>query len=499
MRSFNLWILDGADSIGGNKIALTSEGEGLFLDFGVNMRKKRAYEVSYRVLAIANKMFYHLYSEILPRIRGIYRSDLIELDERVKEMLANQPELSIQAALISHAHIDHYGAIGFLSNEITVAVSNSMKTMIEAMAESSSYDIEGEIFRLRDRREERREEARRTCEIFEEGKHVSNIPFNVKTYPVDHSVPAAFGFLIEDASLAYTGDIRIHGPRRDLTEKFLEKIRGVDYLLIEGTRIDTSTNISEENVFKRIEEYVAEKPDKFACIIVSSTDLDRVRSIFEIAERLGRVPILSPRLIYLIDKLMETESKIALPSLKNACIYFERRSLYGGGYDLSPRHYRRWMREVYESRLDGKKDGELKKAEEVSKGQDKYILIANNLDYVLEIAQIRPEPGSRLIVSTSEPHDEEQEISWGKFLEWVDLLRLDLRIAHSSGHADRESILRMIEEVDPKVIIPIHTERPYEFQRLKRLGYIKCNVILPNINGSLSWDRAHGNLNKLDH
>jgi len=157
------------------------------------------------------------------------------------------------------------------------------------------------------------------------------------------------------------------------------------------------------------------------------------------------------------------------------------------------------MREVYESRLDGKKDGELKKAEEVSKDQDKYILIANNLDYVLEIAQIRPEPGSRLIVSTSEPHDEEQEISWGKFLEWVDLLRLDLRIAHSSGHADRESILRMIEEVDPKAIIPIHTERPYEFQRLKRLGYIKCNVILPNINGSLSWDRAHGNLNKLDH
>ncbi|HDD56390.1 MAG TPA: exonuclease, partial [Nitrososphaeria archaeon] len=74
MRSFNLWILDGADSIGGNKIALTNEGEGLFLDFGVNMRKKRAYEVSYRVLAIANKMFYHLYSEILPRIRGIYRS-----------------------------------------------------------------------------------------------------------------------------------------------------------------------------------------------------------------------------------------------------------------------------------------------------------------------------------------------------------------------------------------------------------------------------------------
>jgi len=96
------------------------------------------------------------------------------------------------------------------------------------------------------------------------------------------------------------------------------------------------------------------------------------------------------------------------------------------------------MREVYESRLDGRRDGVLRKAEEVSKDQGKYILIANSLDYVLELAQIRPEPGSRLIVSTSEPHDEEQEISWGKFLEWVDLLRLDMRMAHSSGHADKD-------------------------------------------------------------
>jgi len=482
----NLWILDGADSIGGNKIALTRDGEGLFLDFGVNMKRKRAYEVSYRVLAIANKMFYHLYSEILPRIRGIYRPDLIELDERVREMLADQPELIIQAALISHAHMDHYGAIGFLSNEIAVAVSNSMRAMIEAMAESSSYDIEGEIFRLRDRRGEKKEEIQRTCELFEEGKHVSNIPFKVKTYPVDHSVPAAFGFLIEDASLAYTGDIRIHGPRRDLTEKFLEKVRGVDYLLIEGTRIDTSTNISEENVLKRIEEYVAEKPEKFACVMVSSTDLDRVRGIIEIAKRLGRIPILSPRLTYLIDKLTEIESKIALPSLKDACIYFERRSLRGGGYELSPRHYRRWMRMVYESRLDGRRDGELKKADEISKDQSKYILIANSLDYVLELAQIRPEPGSRLIVSTSEPHDEEQEISWGKFLEWVDLLRLDMRTAHSSGHADRESIIRIIEEVDPRAVIPIHTEKPYEFQRLRRIGDIRCEIILPHVSKSLT-------------
>jgi len=474
-------ILDGINSIGGNKIALIRNDEGILLDFGVNMKKKREYILGYRALTIANKLYYYLYSEILPRIEGLYREDLLELDERVREVLKERKRLEIQMCIISHAHIDHYGAAGFLSKEIKISVSNSMRTMMEAMIEASAtLDIDGEIFSMRDRRTGRRgERIQRNVESFEEGSKIPEAPFNVLPYPVDHSLPASFGFIVEDASLAYTGDIRRHGLFREFTDRFVQKARDVEYLLTEGTRVDSSIRVSEEEVSREIRSYVNEKKDKLTCIVVSPTDMDRLRDLTKLAEELGKKLVICPKIVHLIDKLNDSETKIALPSLKDAGIYFERRSLGGGGYDIESTHYRGWLKKIYRDRIDGKREGDLVKPDEIRRNQEKYILVMSGLDYVLELAQIKPKPGSRIIVSTSEPHDEEQEIEWSKFERWVRLLRLDLRNVHSSGHADRESLIEIINEINPRKLIPVHTENPHEFQRLFKLGDIGCEVILP--------------------
>ena len=476
--------MDGALSIGGNKIALTSRDDGILLDFGVNMRRKRDYLLGYRALVIANKLYYYLYSEILPKIRGIYREDLVELDERAKTALEKADELRASTCIISHGHADHYGAAGFLSNNIAIAMSNSMKTIIESMIESSAaLDIEVEIFQQKDRR--RGEKLKRRFKGFEEETRIPDISFSVIPYPVDHSLPAAFGFLIEEASLAYTGDIRMHGLFKHLTKRFIEKVQGVEYLMIEGTRISSSIRVSEEEVSREIERFIEEKPGKLISIIVSPTDIDRLRDIFRISERLERKLVISPKIAYLIDKLASSETKITLPSMKNVFIYFERRSLKGDGYDLKSAHYRSWLKNVYLNRIDGKMEGELIKPDQISKDQGSYIFMMSGLDYILELAQIRPEPGSRVIVSTSEPHDEEQEIEWSRFERWIDLLRLDLRHVHSSGHADRESLLEIINGVNPKKLIPIHTVDHQEFERLRKAGDIRCDVIFPKIGEAI--------------
>ena len=479
MPTLQLDILDGINSIGGNKIALTGKGEGILLDFGVNIKKKREYVLGYRALTIANKLYYYLYSEILPRARGLYREDLMELDDRLNTLLGDVKEIDVQMCVFSHAHVDHYGAAGFLSKEIAIAVSNSMKTMMEAMLESSSLDIEGEIFSMRDRRSKKSERYERKVSIFEEGAEIPEAPFRIIPYPVDHSIPASFGFLVEEASLAYTGDLRKHGLLNELTERFAENVRDVDYLLIEGTRIDSSIKVPEHEVSREIRNYAKEKVDKLTCVIMSPTDVDRLRDLIKVAWELGKKPVICPRIAYLIDKLSDSKTKIAIPSLKDVGIYFERRSLTGGGYDLKSVNYRSWLKKTYLDRVDGRRAGELVKPDEIAERQDRYFFIMSGLDYILELVQIRPKPGSRIIVSTSEPHDEEQEIEWSKFERWVHLLRLDLRNVHSSGHADRESLIEIINEINPGKIIPIHTENPYEFQRLLKLGEIKCPVILP--------------------
>lgn len=481
MPAFELRVLDGADCVGGNKIAVSSGGDAVLLDFGINLKRKRDYLLGYRALTVANTLYYYLYSGILPRIRGIYRDDLVGLDERVGEILEKGEPVEVSMCIFSHAHRDHYGASGFLSDKIMMAMSRSMRTIMEAMLESSAASgIEAEIFEVRNRIEERREPRERSIAIFEEYSSIPSAPFHVTPCPIDHSIPAAFSFVIEDLSLAYTGDIRRHGALKSLTDRFIERAAGVEYLIIEGTRIDSSIMIREDEVIQDIRRYLEDKVGKLACIIVSPADVDRVRSIIQLSEELGRIPVLCPRAAHLIDRLAESGTKIPLPDLRGAGIYFERRSLTGGGYDLESQHYRGWLRKMYADRLDGRKPGALVKAEEISKKQGDYLLILGGLDQVLELAQVRPRPGSGLVVSTSEPHDEEQEIEWARFERWVNLLRLDLRIAHSSGHADRETLIEIINEIRPRVLIPVHTESPQEFQRLAEAGEISCEVLLPS-------------------
>lgn len=482
MPASKLRILDGASCIGGNKIVLELGGDSALLDFGINMKRKREYALGYRALTIANKLYYYLYSEILPKVSGIYRSDLLKLDERVRDLLEKGEGVNASLCVVSHAHVDHYGSIGFLSEEIKLAVSRSMKTIMEtALETSAAYDVESEVFRMRDRSSKGSDRLERRVEVFEEGSKIGGAPFRLVPHPIDHSIPASFGFLAEDLSLAYTGDIRRHGILRSLTDEFVRKIEGVDYLLIEGTRIDSSIRVPEEEVSAEIKRYVVEKGDKLVCVITSPTDIDRIRDLIKLSEEVGRIPVVCPRSAYLIDRLMASKTRIKLPDLSNVGIYFERRSLGGGGYELASQHYRPWLRRVYSDRLDGRRPGFLVKSEDVARRQERYLMILNGLDYVLELAQIKPRPGSRVIVSTSEPHDEEQEIEWSKFERWINLLRLDLRIAHSSGHADRETLIEIIEEVKPRKIIPIHTENPYEFQRLARIGEIKSEVLIPEV------------------
>ncbi len=480
MPPLELRVLDGADCIGGNKIAVSSGG-AVLLDFGINIKRKRECLLGYRALAVANMLYYYLYSGILPRIKGVYREDLVALDERVKAVLGRGEPIEASLCIFSHAHRDHYGASGFLSSGIKLAMSRSMKTIMETMLESSAVSgIEAEVFEMKNRGGEGPGARERPIIIFEENSKIPGAPFNIIPHPIDHSIPAAFGFVIEDLSMAYTGDIRRHGPLKSLTDKFIERAKGVDYLIIEGTRIDSSIIVREDEVIWEIRRYVEEKEGKLACVIVSPADVDRIKSIIRLSEELGRTPVLCPRAAYLIDRLAESGTKIPLPDLRSAGIYFERRSLTRGGYDLESQHYRGWLKRTYADRLDGRKPGTLVKAEEISERQEDYLLILGGLDQILELAQMRPRPSSGLVVSTSEPHDEEQEIEWAKFERWVNLLRLDMRIAHSSGHADRETLIEIINEIGPRILIPVHTENPQEFHRLAEAGELRCEVFLPS-------------------
>ncbi|MEM1584251.1 MAG: MBL fold metallo-hydrolase [Nitrososphaerota archaeon] len=478
----SICLLGGAGEIGGNKILLHEKEWAILLDFGLSLKKRREYEIGYGFERTNRILKNYLLVGILPKINGIYREDLM-LDEG---LISSERAFSIDCCIVSHGHLDHYGAVTFLKMETPIAVSKSMKALIEHAIETSGRSgIDREIFIYKDRKKEELrkktgkeevEEVERPLIIFEEDKKIRGAPIEILPIPVDHSIPATFGFRIETskASIAYTSDIRFHGIVSTYTQDFVENVKGIDVLLVEGTRINDSTTKSEDDVKKEVVSETLKKKEKLITVLVSSLDIDRIRTLIEAAEECDRIPVLSPRIYHLIKTLHEVESKVKLPKLENAKIYFEKRSIIDEGYFLGSPHYRGWVKKIYES-LSG--TDKLIKSEEISKDQDEFFLIFNSHQCLFELAEIQPIPGSLFIESTSEPHDEEQEIEWEKVERWINLLRLDTRRIHASGHANREDLLKLVKEIGPKIVIPIHTENPREFKRLLEKEDIKVEIM----------------------
>jgi ribonuclease J len=102
------------------------------------------------------------------------------------------------------------------------------------------------------------------------------------------------------------------------------------------------------------------------------------------------------------------------------------------------------------------------------------------------LPSIRPKEGSLYVFSSSEPHDEEQEIDFRRLHEWlkhfgIKGFGLPVEVKkengkseweipeaekglHASGHASGADVARAIREIDPQVIIPVHTENPGWFK-----------------------------------
>jgi ribonuclease J len=80
---------------------------------------------------------------------------------------------------------------------------------------------------------------------------------------VDNTVPGAYGFIIytSQGPNTYTGDIRLHGTKSQMTRDFIEKVKEVKPIafISEGTRItDEAKEESEELVHKVSSKIVSE-------------------------------------------------------------------------------------------------------------------------------------------------------------------------------------------------------------------------------------------------
>ncbi|MGE5637150.1 MAG: MBL fold metallo-hydrolase, partial [Chloroflexota bacterium] len=154
----------------------------------------------------------------------------------------------IDGVFVSHAHSDHIGHLKFLDPTIPVYMGVGTKLFMESMEETSNFCDYG----------------KHPCNLFRTGDKIKVGNVIVEPIHVDHSIPADYGFIIHTSAgtVVYTGDLRRHGPRKDLTEDFLQRAKEAEpvALVCEGTRMaasDNRQNYSEPEVKKLANKVVA--------------------------------------------------------------------------------------------------------------------------------------------------------------------------------------------------------------------------------------------------
>ena len=116
----------GVAQIGGNMFLVESKGTKIMMDFGMNFSEEGKFFDEYMNPRTCNSLIDLTELGMLPKIDGLYRQDY------AKHMgMGGDEETSIDAVLLTHAHIDHCGYLNFLRPEIPIYCSNESKTILQ--------------------------------------------------------------------------------------------------------------------------------------------------------------------------------------------------------------------------------------------------------------------------------------------------------------------------------------------------------------------------------
>lgn len=345
-------------------------------------------------------------------------------------------------------------------------------------------------------------------------------PIRYKLIPVGHSVPGACSILLTTSDgkrILYTGDIRFHGRNEPTLEEYVDKLDKdpIDVMICEGTRIESDKELTEEDVYKDVRDRVKETKG-LVLIDFGWKDTTRFDTISRVAQDTGRTFVISPKHAYLLYELHKMDPvEYGDPTkMEHVKVYKKRQEnrLYAKqDYDKFKAGYlEHWGRNSAKAdknivRIAEKlgvggepnKTGELTPEEkkawelathhiekgipayEIRKNPDKYILMFSFWDANELLDLSTPEgkiPDSFYIRASCEPFNDEMKIDEKKLMNWLNEFevyheteidedgKIQFKRAHVSGHASRPELKKLIEGLRPKILIPIHTEKPEMFR-----------------------------------
>jgi ribonuclease J len=431
-RETVLTFYGGVNEIGGNKILLKDGDTKVFFDFGMSFALKRQYYSPPFLSPKSERSLLEL--GILPKIDGVYR-----FDEKAAD---------VDAVFISHGHMDHSAYLSFIKREIPVYCGETTKIILQAFGETRKADLEFNVEGI-------------TFKPFRTGDTIHVGSLEIEPVHVDHSVPGAYGFIIQtsNGAVVYTGDFRVHGAKPEMTRDFVEKAKDAEPVVVitEATNM-TGTSVSSEVEVEAKLNSIVSQSDGLVLAEFAYTDVDRLNSFYRVAKENKRCLVVSLRQAYLMNTLRKDKG-LVIPELDDEnLLIFRKAKKTGSGKEVR----RRWEKQILEDYPEMVVD-----SEEISKQQRKMIFSVSYHD-LEQLVDVQPKPGSCYISSSSEPFNEEMEIDFERLVNWLRHYGLPQYHVHVSGHIMPFALKEVLQEIGAAKVFPVHTENADLFAKFIR-------------------------------
>ena len=417
----NIKIHRGLDQIGGCITEIWTETSRVFIDFGQN----------------------------LP---GNGEPTTPEEDEELVTLIFSQNKKQHEAVFYTHGHEDHVGLFEYIPDNVPQYMSEGTKGLLEikygVLYESANLRV-NELLEKEFGSQEYDDSFNKLIYADNKCKLLNKIDVWKRTSPRKapesisvgdikvtpffncHSIYDSHMFLIEadGKRIWHTGDYRVHGYMgKGLFPTLKKYATNIDVLITEGTMLKREDKcILEVEVSRKMASVM--QAFKYVFVLASATDIERLAAINEaVKEAKKPLCIWSIFMKKTMEFFTERESKVSRGLFSFNPLFFSER-LYG----------------------------KLKRRGFV------MVVGTSQIERVKKLIQKLPQEETLLIYSSWDGYYKipKQVLANSRYKEFRDMFHNVVDI-HTSGHADRRTIEKVIEIVNPKEVICIHKEADAE-------------------------------------
>lgn len=408
----------GSKEVGGTCIEVQSDNTRLILDIGMPLFDEDRNALDTFSLKRLSKE--ELKSErILPNVKGLFDNE-------------NLPD----AILLSHAHLDHTGLLNHTQADIPIYASRgTSKMMLAGKIFAGQVELPQARFR------EIKPEAPLTIG-----------PFTITGFSVDHSIYGCMAILIEagEKSILYTGDLRLHGRKPGMNRRLVEVMQDktLDAMLMEGTHFGFSDgNPANEYELETEITRLVRASKELVLASFSPQHVDRLVAFIRAAKATGRSFVADVYTAFIIH-LLKNEIPLPQPESNGFVRVYVPKTLRESA-----------QRTGRSGQIDRFQEAEIG-LEEIKENPEQFLMVfrASMLD------DFDGEFPTRTCCLYSRWNGYLNQPEWNTVRERLDSTEGALHEVHTSGHILSADIVRLLREINPRTIIPVHTFEPERFK-----------------------------------